>query len=87
MERYLTQRRNTMRFFRVSLFIIGVVIAALALIAYFLDRDAIPSSVSITVPDWDTIPGIGMLLGGGFLLAGAVIYYVGRFAFVHLISA
>jgi hypothetical protein len=81
MERYLTQRRNTVRFFRVSLFIIGVGIAALALIAYFLDRDAIPLS------DWDTIPGIGMLLGGGFLLAGAVIYYVGRFAFVHLISA
>jgi hypothetical protein len=43
--------------------------------------------VSIPLSDWDTIPGIGMLLGGGFLLAGAVIYYVGRFAFVHLISA
>lgn len=72
--------RYRMRFFVACLLIIGVVIIALAISVHFTEWRNIRT-------DWEAMGPVGVVLGSGFLLAGAIIFLVGRFAFISLGSA
>ena len=68
------------RFFVSCLLIIGVVIVALAISLYFTEWRNMRTDLEAMGP-------IGVALGSGFLIVAAVVFLVGRFAFVSLGAA
>ena len=79
-KKYPNLRANSKRVFSVALFIILVVVVVLTIFTRFSDWDDRDTSFL------QAIPVVGIVLSGGLLLSGAVIYYIARFVFIYLNS-